>query len=273
MSDRTCSVDGCNREVSCRDYCAKHYTQWWKHGTVREPTQKLRSYPEIQRCSVEGCDRSAKSKTLCPKHYQRWRKTGNTTCDRPIRRSSSSSSEPCSIDGCGEKARSLGWCKAHYMRWRRHGDPLYKRPRERFDGRKHCRKCGVVKPVADFWRADENYDKLRTLCKSCDTQNAAAWRKANHDRVVLINRVTHSRLRAEWGYDFAVDDFALRMQYFSWKCWICGAETNGIDHVKPIVVGGPHLLANLRPCCPSCNARKGGVWPITSSRLSRWRAS
>ncbi len=32
MNDRTCSVDGCDRPVRSRSYCALHYSRWLKHG-------------------------------------------------------------------------------------------------------------------------------------------------------------------------------------------------------------------------------------------------
>jgi 5-methylcytosine-specific restriction endonuclease McrA len=29
------------------------------------------------------------------------------------------------------------------------------------------------------------------------------------------------------------------------------------DHLIPVCRGGPNILSNLRPCCKSCNMRKG----------------
>lgn len=44
-------------------------------------------------------------------------------------------------------------------------------------------------------------------------------------------------------------------------CWMCGGEWAEIEHVKPLALGGPHILANLRPSCGPCNRRKGAHWP------------
>jgi 5-methylcytosine-specific restriction endonuclease McrA len=44
-------------------------------------------------------------------------------------------------------------------------------------------------------------------------------------------------------------------------CWLCGGEPTEVDHVKPLIAGGAHCLANMRPICRSCNASKGGRWP------------
>lgn len=41
------------------------------------------------------------------------------------------------------------------------------------------------------------------------------------------------------------------------QCWRCGAYANSVDHIVPVVLGGGHDLANLRPACSSCNSSTG----------------
>lgn len=43
------------------------------------------------------------------------------------------------------------------------------------------------------------------------------------------------------------------------------------DHVKPLAKGGPHILANIRPACVSCNSRKHATWagPKAAIALTR----
>ena len=61
---------------------------------------------------------------------------------------------------------------------------------------------------------------------------------------------------------FTAAQLASRLSMFS-GCWMCGTSTEEmhIDHVKPIIKGGPHMLSNLRPACAPCNLRKGSKWP------------
>jgi 5-methylcytosine-specific restriction endonuclease McrA len=53
-----------------------------------------------------------------------------------------------------------------------------------------------------------------------------------------------------------------KFAYWGHRCWMCGKPAATIDHVKPLSKGGPHILANLRPACRSCNSSKGARWPF-----------
>lgn len=64
-------------------------------------------------------------------------------------------------------------------------------------------------------------------------------------------------------------DIAAKFAYWGGCCWMCSATATSIDHVKPIVASGPHMLSNLRPACGSCNSSKGGRW-FGVSELSRF---
>lgn len=55
-----------------------------------------------------------------------------------------------------------------------------------------------------------------------------------------------------------------RWDYYGGKCWMCGETATCTDHVKPLAKGGAHALANLRPACRPCNARKKDQWPYRS---------
>ena len=59
---------------------------------------------------------------------------------------------------------------------------------------------------------------------------------------------------------FTLEQRRSKFAYWGNRCWMCNAPATTLDHVKPIVAGGPHILANFRPACRSCNSSKGGRW-------------
>lgn len=49
-----------------------------------------------------------------------------------------------------------------------------------------------------------------------------------------------------------------RLAVFGGKCSYCLiGPFEHWDHLKPLELGGPHILSNLRPSCAKCNLRKG----------------
>lgn len=50
------------------------------------------------------------------------------------------------------------------------------------------------------------------------------------------------------------------------RCYLCGKEltesTMHLDHVVPLVRGGPHSYSNCRPACAKCNQRKSFRTPL-----------
>ena len=87
-------------------------------------------------------------------------------------------------------------------------------------------------------------------------------------RYRAVERIGEARrqaaLRAAPTTNFTPDDLAARLSMFA-GCWICGCDLSEgmhVDHVKPLSRGGAHMLSNLRPACPTCNIRKGAIWPF-----------
>lgn len=87
------------------------------------------------------------------------------------------------------------------------------------------------------------------------------WRKANPEKdSEYSNRRRALKSNAQI-LPITAADIRLRFSMFP-GCWMCGGPKESVDHVKPLSRGGPHILANLRPACCSCNARKNDTWPF-----------
>lgn len=97
-------------------------------------------------------------------------------------------------------------------------------------------------------------------------ESIAKYRASRPDWAAELNRQQAHRRRARLAgaqvVPFSSDQLAARVAYYGGLCWICrSAAFAELDHVKPISAGGPHMLANLRPACRSCNASKNAQWP------------
>jgi hypothetical protein len=69
---------------------------------------------------------------------------------------------------------------------------------------------------------------------------------------------------------FTDEQLAARLMMWGGCCYICSSTDRvTVDHVKPVVHAGPHMLANFRPMCKSCNAIKLDSWPIPRDLLLR----
>jgi 5-methylcytosine-specific restriction endonuclease McrA len=92
-------------------------------------------------------------------------------------------------------------------------------------------------------------------------ENGRRWYQRNSDLARTLGRLKEARRRARLRdalvIPFSRDQLMQRMAYFGERCWVCGGPFEHVDHVIAIARGGPHVLANLRPICRSCNARKG----------------
>ncbi|TFC59519.1 HNH endonuclease [Cryobacterium sp. TMB3-1-2] len=100
------------------------------------------------------------------------------------------------------------------------------------------------------WRAN-NRERVRV--------KARAWAKRNPEIVTLRSRV---RRHLKYATPISRDALAARHAYLGDVCWICRDHPTRLtwDHVKPLSKGGPHMLANLRLACQSCNSRKSAKW-------------
>jgi 5-methylcytosine-specific restriction endonuclease McrA len=114
----------------------------------------------------------------------------------------------------------------------------------------------------------ENPDKMKAARQAWDDahpENRRERRRKAKKKNPMANRASVSarraRIRNLTVVKFSSSQLHQRLAYFGHRCWMCGAEANSIDHVKPLSKGGAHALANIRPACHSCNCKKRDQWP------------
>lgn len=246
---RPCSVEGCGRKHASGGHCKLHYERLLNTGRL-----DLAPKPPPKICKVDGCEGTASAKGTargwCQKHYTSWARHGDPLAASAV------VVKICSIDECGKPASGRGWCDKHYTRWARYGDPMFRLRGEVRDGRKICPRC----------RADTLLDDLAgTYCRPCaalySAEYAAScpesdWRRTARRRARL-HQVTH-------------EDFD-RQEIFerdNWVCQICSIPVDrelpyrkpnspSLDHIVPVARGGAHTRANAQTACLRCNMRKG----------------
>jgi hypothetical protein len=117
---RTCSIEGCERQVRARGWCWAHYQRWHKHGDVRA------HIPTIERitsdhCEASGCEKPRfRRNRWCGMHLTRLQKYGSLDGHAP---NGSHWRTGCSVGHCKRKHRAKGYCDFHYMRFWRNGHP------------------------------------------------------------------------------------------------------------------------------------------------------
>lgn len=273
MGQRTCSVDGCEREAEKRGWCSRHYQRWRNHGDPLGGGPILGPRNAGRPCTVDDCDRPAAKRGWCDLHYRRWLKNGDPLivlkvsrvdapcsiegcgrehyglglCQLHYQRERQRSGARCSVPGCGQGAHALGLCNKHFLRARKHGDPLVigrAGPKPRVGPKPACTMEGCDKPAAG-----------RGLCKA----HWAAWSRATFpDRAADYVEKRRARKLAAF-----VDDVkrAVVFERDEGICGICGTPVDPkrfhVDHIIALAKGGEHSYANVQLAHPACNHRKG----------------
>ena len=106
-----------------------------------------------------------------------------------------------------------------------------------------------VKARRSKWE-DKNRETLRAYHRQ--------WEK---DHPLSVNGYTSKKRAAKSGSeinDLKLSEWAWILQLFKYRCAYCGKKSKRLtqDHVSPLSLKGPHTMANIVPCCLSCNSKK-----------------
>lgn len=133
---------------------------------------------------------------------------------------------------------------------------------------KKCSKCGVEKPLTDFWKRKDTPDGLSYYCKPCGHADSVTWKRKNPTQQRIINlrekkknrvaRLAYTKnwaLKARYGLLPKQRDEMIAAQ--SNRCAICEKEfSNSRDtHVDHIHGSSPPVVRGI--LCGSCNRGLG----------------
>lgn len=203
MTDRTCSVETCERLAVARTWCSTHWRRWRTHGDVRADQPIRQQTPPAPRgmpCSIDGCNKPRQGRTWCTAHLTRWRRHGDPLGAAPPRYSSTT----CALAGCERPRRQRGWCSAHYTRWHRYGDPLAQTEvkTRRYELTAVCSAEGCrLRPAAWGW-CQAHYKRWREYGDVMADVALRKSRPANPDGVcetIGCSRSTRARRCSEHG--------------------------------------------------------------------------
>lgn len=93
-----------------------------------------------------------------------------------------------------------------------------------------------------------------------------AWVKRNPEYMRAAYKLKYARRRNAPAIPFTPEQWQQKVIYWGNRCYLqipsrCTGVPQTMDHVKPVVRGGMHTLANLRPACAPCNSSKKDAWP------------
>lgn len=122
MTERTCSIEGCERAVVARGWCQTHWRRWRRNGDPGTGEVEVKVQRQSDVCAVDGCERERVQRDWCRAHYARWRRHGNLGTSEVLDRSVPAG---CKVEECDQPHDSNGYCTPHAHRLRRYGDPTH----------------------------------------------------------------------------------------------------------------------------------------------------
>lgn len=233
---RACAVELCDRPISKRDWCNRHYLRWRRHG---DPLAGRPPWDEFTMPTEKACRRCGEVKPL------------ELFATRSAARDGKS--PWCKACGTAYYHETSDERAAYRERWvaenpdyfRRHY--LANRAKRIAQAREWYRNNPdrVAEWTRRYWAAN----RQRLNAKSREYQ-----RRIGH-------KYSRARRIAERTQVVDVVDRRIVFERGGGNCGIClkpvDLDTFHVDHIIPIARGGEHSYANTQPAHPVCNMRKG----------------
>lgn len=182
--------------------------------------------------------------TECGKSFSR-KRSDKVTCSAACRSRSYRRRYP---EKC--KAQVKAWADANREHLKEYQRNRYPHVREKLIAQRRLNREAESARFKAWYRKNKEH-----------RQNyAKEWREANREKTRLYNHNREALERAAFSIKFTPEELSKKIQYWGDCCWMCEGPWDSLDHVKPLVKGGSHILANIRPACKSCNSSKSSKW-------------
>jgi len=91
MLEWICVIDGCDKQIRKRDYCAAHYDKLKRQGVLGGNL-----------CKVEGCNLGVAAREYCGAHYSKAKSSGEFNLEK------------CAVTSCPKQRHNSTHCQMHY---------------------------------------------------------------------------------------------------------------------------------------------------------------
>jgi len=135
--------------------------------------------------------------------------------------------------------------------------------RSKEENTRHCRERRLRRKQEDpVWYAKKANARVKDWRDRNREKLAEQRRRSNRKWNPIRRSVTATRCISE---EF-IQSLLLRQKA---KCAVCAGNISSafhVDHIVPLVLGGPHSEENLQLLCKRCNLSKGGKHPVDFMR-------
>ncbi len=132
VSERTCTIEGCERRHKAHGWCEAHYARWKRLGDPG-PVDVLPRRPRRRECVIEGCESKREARGWCELHYKRWKAHGDPNTILSTRRHFL----PTGDQHPNWRGDAVGYVAAHQRVRAKHGAAS-------------TRVCGCGEPAAEW---------------------------------------------------------------------------------------------------------------------------